>query len=91
MLGIASYFYSNIPLTKSVECGVFKEYKTFQSRHGEYEMLAIIMDKSGYIRYFNFDKSLPRIASHQHVCLELYDRFKNKGLSQSKILRIIAN
>ncbi len=77
---------------KSVECGVVKQYKTYKIRHrSTFERLAVVMDSSGYIRYFDFDETLPRLQSKQHVCFELYDRFKNKGLSESRIVKIISD
>lgn len=77
---------------KSVECGVVKQYKTYKTRHrSTFERIAIVMDQSGYIRNFYFDKNLPRLQNNQHICFELYDRFKNKGLSESRIVKIISD
>lgn len=85
----AAYFSPSQTLTKSVECGVVQQYKTYKSRkQSTFERIAIVMDQSGYICYFNFDQSLERVQPNQHICFELYDRFKNKGLSESRILNI---
>ena len=83
------YFSPVDTFIKSEECGVVEQYKTFQKRKGHFEHLAIVMDQSGYIRYFDFDETLPRVQVNQHICFELYDRFKNKGLNQSRIIRIL--
>lgn len=86
------YFSPSQTRTKSVECGIVKQYKTYKTRHrSTFERIAIVMDQSGYIRYFNFDQSLVRIQPNQHICFELYDRFKNKGLSESRIVKITSN
>lgn len=86
-------FYLKQPkvLNSSVECGVVHQYKTFQIRHTTFERLAIVMDQSGYIRYFDFNENLPRLQTNEHVCFVLHDRFKNRDLSQSTILKIIDN
>ena len=88
----ASYFSPAQTSIKSVECGVVKRYITYKGRgHTTSERIAITMDQSGYIRYFRFDKRLVRLQVNQHICFELYDRFKNKGLSESLILGIISS
>lgn len=92
LLCSAVYLSPSQTLIKSVECGVVKQYKTYKIRHrSTFERLAVVMDSSGYIRYFDFDETLPRLQSKQHVCFELYDRFKNKGLSESRIVKIISD
>ena len=92
LICLATYFSPAQTSIKSVECGVVKQYKTYKTRHqSTFERLAIVMDSSGYIRYFDFDKTLPRLQSNQHICFELYDRFKNKGLSESFILDILSD
>jgi len=77
-------------LMTSQACGVIEQYKIFPKRGGHFERLAIVMDQSGYIRYFDFDRNLPRLQANQHIYFELYDRFKNKGLNQSRMIKIIS-
>lgn len=89
-IGIAMYSSPAQTLMTSQACGVIEQYKIFPKRGGHLERLAIVMDQSGYIRYFDFDRNLPRLQANQHICFELYDRFKNKGLNQSRIINIIS-
>ncbi|GAA5631009.1 hypothetical protein Acal02_01627 [Acinetobacter calcoaceticus] len=90
LIGIAMYSSPAQTLMTSQACGVIEQYKRFPKRDGHFERLAIIMDQSGYIRYFDFDRNLPRLQANQHICFELYDRFKNKGLNQSRMIKIIS-
>ena len=90
LIGIAMYSSPAQTLMTSQACGVIEQYKKIQKRGGHFERLAIVMDQSGYIRYFDFDRNLPRLQANQHICFELYDRFKNKGLNQSRIIKIIS-
>ena len=89
-IGIAMYSSPAQTLMTSQACGVIEQYKRFPKRDGHFERLAIVMDQSGYIRYFDFDRNLPRLQANQHICFELYDRFKNKGLNQSRMIKIIS-
>lgn len=90
LIGIAMYSSPAQTLMTSQACGVIEQYKIFSKRGGHFERLAIVMDQSGYIRYFDFDRNLPRLQANQHICFELYDRFKNKGLNQSRMIKIIS-
>ncbi|ENX23364.1 hypothetical protein F892_02614 [Acinetobacter vivianii] len=90
LIGIAMYSSPAQTLMMSQACGVIEQYKNIQKRGGHFERLEIVMDQSGYIRYFDFDRNLPRLQANQHICFELYDRFKNKGLNQSRIIKIIS-
>ena len=90
LIGIAMYSSSAQTLMTSQACGVIEQYKRFPKRGGHFERLAIVMDQSGYIRYFDFDRNLPRLQANQHICFELYDHFKNKGLNQSRMIKIIS-
>ena len=90
LIGIAMYSSPAQTLMTSQACGVIEQYKIFPKRGGHFERLAIVMDQSGYIRYFDFDRNLPRLQANQHICFELYDRFKNKGLNQSRMIKIIS-
>ena len=89
LIGIAMYLSPARTYIKTEECGIVKQYKMFPKKLNQIERLAIVMDQSGYIRYFDFDNTLPRVQVNEHICFELYDRFKNKGLNQSRIIKII--
>ncbi|ENX41111.1 hypothetical protein [Acinetobacter sp. NIPH 2100] len=90
LIGIAMYLSPAKTYIKTEECGVVEQYKKFPKRGGgHFERLAIVMDQSGYIRYFDFDNTLPRVQANQHICFERYDRFKNKDLNQSRITKIL--
>ncbi|EPG39563.1 hypothetical protein [Acinetobacter colistiniresistens] len=90
LIGIAIYLSPAKTHIKTEACGIVEQYKKFPKRGGgHFERLAINMDQSGYIRYFDFDKTLPRVQVNKHICFELYDRFKNKGLDQSRIINIL--
>lgn len=83
---LGAWLQPSVELKATQACGVVNQYRTHSSRHHQsFERLAIVMDDSGYIRYFLFDENLPRIPAKQHICFDLYDRFKNKNLSESKI------
>jgi hypothetical protein len=89
LIGIAMYLSPSKTYLKTEECGIVKQYKMFPKKRHQIERLAIVMDQSGYIRYFDIDNTLPRVQLDQHICFELYDRFKNKGLNQSRIIKIL--
>ncbi|EOR08719.1 hypothetical protein [Acinetobacter genomosp. 15BJ] len=89
LIGIAVYLSPAKTYIKTEACGIVKQYKMFPKKRSQIERLAIVMEQSGYIRYFDFDNTLPRVQVNDHICFELYDRFKNKGLNQSRIIKII--
>lgn len=89
LVGIAMFFSPAKTYIKSEECGIVKQYKMFPKKRRQIERLAIVMDQSGYIRYFAFDETLPRVEMNKHICFEFYDRFKNKGLDQSRIIKLL--
>ncbi|MGB5887778.1 MAG: hypothetical protein WBG77_13815 [Acinetobacter venetianus] len=91
ILGLAMYLSPAKTYIKTEACGIVNQYKMFPQKRHQIERLAIVMDQSGYIRYFDFDETLPRMQINQHICFELYDRFKNKGLSQSTVIRLLTD
>ncbi|MPW45337.1 hypothetical protein [Acinetobacter guerrae] len=79
-------------LMTSKECGIVKQYRSYSTKHSQsFERIAIFMDQSGYIRHFLFDQNLPRLSTNQHICFDFYDRFKNKNLAESRIIRYYPN
>lgn len=89
LVGIAMYLSPAKTYIKTEACGIVEQYKKFPKRGDYFERLAIVMDQSGYIRYFDFDSTLPRVQVNERICFELYDRFKNKGLDQSRIIKLV--
>ncbi|MBJ9985615.1 hypothetical protein IAE19_09190 [Acinetobacter sp. S40] len=92
MLFLSRCLQPSSELILSKECGVVKQYRSYLTKHSKsFERIAISMDQSGYIRYFLFDQNLPRLNSNQPICFDLYDRFKNKNLAESRIIRYYPN
>ena len=66
LIGIAMYLSPARTYIKTEECGIVKQYKMFPKKRNQIERLAIVMDQSGYIRYFDFDNSWPSLdVGHQ--------------------------
>ena len=70
-------------------CGIVQFYKTYSTKGGSFERIAIQFDGSKYNRHLMFDEQLPRKQKGKRVCFEFYDRLKGKEVSESKVLRWI--
>lgn len=84
----ANHYRKTIPLIISEGCGTVQQYKQHSIKGHHYERLEIVMDGSGYQYSLAFDSKLPRLKEKQHVCFKFYDRFKNKGMANSKLIEI---
>lgn len=89
ILVFAAYLKENQPLVLSQSCGIVQFYKIYKMKHGQFERITIHFDDSKYYRHLRFVETLARKQKGEHVCFELYDKFKNKDIGESKIIRWI--
>ena len=89
MVGIGFHSYAQKPVDIYQACGKVQFYKTYSVKRDHFERIAIKFDGSKYNRHLRFEEYLVRKQKGEHICFEYYDKFKNKNLGESKILKWI--
>ena len=89
MVGIGFHSYAQKPVDIYQACGKVQFYKTYSVKRDHFERITIQFDGSKYNRHLRFEEYLVRKQKGEHICFEYYDKFKNKNLGESKILKWI--
>ena len=87
ILALAVYLKEEKTVLASKACGVVQFYKTYATRHDDFERITILFDGRKYNRHLRFDEQIERKKKGENVCFEYLDKFEYPDLAESKILK----
>jgi hypothetical protein len=87
ILALAVYLKEEKTVLPSQACGVVQFYKTYATRHDDFERITILFDGRKYNRHLRFDEQIERKKKGENVCFEYLDKFEYPDLAESKILK----